>query len=585
MAECKLCKKSIPDGTEYCIECINNLDTSLDETYLDDIFNLEEATDDISMYTEGNSDQGDVSLQQAEMDSSVDLNDLFDFEQFDISEDLNDFDFTSDSPKETEDSTYAIDDADLAEANVAGNYSDPYNNIDAEFFGAEYRDNFNNEDEFIDASLDDILKQLDVSSDEISSYDYNSNDYSLDKNDSDMIEYSENNVKKGTDEALANNNITPEDELLKLLNQFNPDDPIEEDIQYITDLLGGLEQGLQDDNYQDIIEEVSSPPEEEPSNDNFFEDTMSNIFHEDVEEETPNSDKKKGKKTKKKDKSKDKDGKSLLQRLFGNVVDENDNTDSKKDEKGEKASIEGSKDVAEASDKGKKKKKKKKDKKKKMNDVKAEGTEENGTDDVTAKDKDEAGDKKKAKKEKRKKEKIEIIEDEIDQGRINRVGASIVFAFFGIITAVLIFTTNVFSYNQNVKNASKYFESKEYAKAYEEISGLDIKDKDVELYNKVKTVMFVNKQFESFNNYYEMGMYPKALDSLLKGLKRYDKYIELATMMGIKDDLDYIKDQILSKLDQVFNLSEEEAMSIISLESQSAYTEAVYDAALMVSNY
>jgi hypothetical protein len=105
---------------------------------------------------------------------------------------------------------------------------------------------------------------------------------------------------------------------------------------------------------------------------------------------------------------------------------------------------------------------------------------------------------------------------------------------------------------------------------------LKIKAEDVDIYQKILTVMFVNKQLNSYNNYCTIRKYPQALDSLLKGLQRYDKYIQLATYLGIKTDMDYVRKQILAELDHQFNLSEKEAFNIINIEDRAQYSSKVY---------
>lgn len=184
------------------------------------------------------------------------------------------------------------------------------------------------------------------------------------------------------------------------------------------------------------------------------------------------------------------------------------------------------------------------------------------------------------KKEKEEAKKAKLVEEvEIDEGRINPVGASIVFVFLGIITAAVVLGTNSFSYSQSVKNATVYFGKQKYNNAYSEVRGVKIKQKDLEIYDKIMTVMFVNKQLNSYNNYYNMDKYPEALDSLLKGLERYDEYISLAKELGIKSDLDYVRNQIVGELNSIFHLSEEDAYRIISNEDQGLYSQEVIEAA------
>lgn len=184
------------------------------------------------------------------------------------------------------------------------------------------------------------------------------------------------------------------------------------------------------------------------------------------------------------------------------------------------------------------------------------------------------------KKEKEEAKKAKLVEEvEIDEGRINPVGASIVFVFLGLLTAAVVLGTNTFSYSQSVKNATKYFGNQKYNNAYSEVRGIKIKSKDLEIYEKIMTVMFVNKQLNSYNNYYNMDKYPEALDSLLKGLERYDEYISLAKELGIKSDLDYVRNQIVRELNSIFHLSEEDAYRIISNDDQGLYSQEVIEAA------
>ena len=71
--------------------------------------------------------------------------------------------------------------------------------------------------------------------------------------------------------------------------------------------------------------------------------------------------------------------------------------------------------------------------------------------------------------------------------------------------------------------------------------------------------------------------YPEALDSLLKGLKRYEKYIELAAELGIETDLKHVRKQIVTELNRKFELNEKNAMKIIKMKDQTEYSITVYE--------
>ena len=175
-------------------------------------------------------------------------------------------------------------------------------------------------------------------------------------------------------------------------------------------------------------------------------------------------------------------------------------------------------------------------------------------------------------------EEAKLLLEEMEKTRINRAGASIVFIFFAMIAVVIIVGTSIFSYSLSIKNAEYEFENDRYTAAYNEIYGLDVKDEDILLYDRIMTVMYVQKQLNSYDNYYRMNDKPKALDSLLKGLQRYEKYIDLAVDLEVDTDLDSVRKKILEKINESFMLTEQEAMEIIQSDSQAEYSKKVYDA-------
>ena len=193
--------------------------------------------------------------------------------------------------------------------------------------------------------------------------------------------------------------------------------------------------------------------------------------------------------------------------------------------------------------------------------------------------------KKNAAKEKAKKKKeqqLAIAEYELEHGKINKAGATILFVIFAILTIVIIIGTNIYSYNLSIENAQKDFEVKKYNEAYYEVYGLKIQDEDIELYDKIMTVMYVNTQLNSYEHYMKSNNREKALDSLLKGLQRYDKYLQLAQRLGITDDLNYVKGKLLEKLQTEFNLTEIEAYKMVEIDDSVDYSEYLYE---LLGNY
>ena len=170
-------------------------------------------------------------------------------------------------------------------------------------------------------------------------------------------------------------------------------------------------------------------------------------------------------------------------------------------------------------------------------------------------------------KEAKKAKKLEAakqILEEVQETRINRVGATVVFVLFAVCAVGIVFGSDLFSYSVSVDSAEKSFnlalnnDVAYYNDAYEQIYGLDIKPEDQVLNDKIMTVMFVNKELNSYNSYMIMEDYESALHSLLKGIYRYGKYYESAIPLGIDRDLDFVRTQILKELEKTFHISEDE---------------------------
>jgi len=261
---------------------------------------------------------------------------------------------------------------------------------------------------------------------------------------------------------------------------------------------------------------------------------------------------------------------SIWKRLFGNLKDEKWEKQKEKEEKAEEARLA-------------KEQEKKAKEAEAATSVEGEGGEgeEQSVDPKEAKKaaklaKKEEKARRKAEKKAEKEQLKELAEEEDgDEGRINRVGAAIVFVFFGIIAAFVIVGTDIFDYNSSITKAENYFEEDEYTEAYSQLAGLNIKSKDQELYEKVRTVMYVDKELNSYQNYTNIRMYPEALDSLIKGLEKYDAHIENAEELDVTEDYDKLRNKILSEMENEYNLTEKEAYKLIEMEDQTAYSEKV----------
>ncbi len=243
-------------------------------------------------------------------------------------------------------------------------------------------------------------------------------------------------------------------------------------------------------------------------------------------------------------------------------------------EKKKAEAAEAKKNVAEA------KKAAKEEKKKEAAEKKAEKAKQ------TAEEKEAA----KAKK----REEIEklILEETDNTTQINKAGAFVIFAIFIGIAALIISGGSTISYKSTVKQAQRdydnaliYQDVTFYEEAYNDIYGLELEEEDYKLGEKIYTVNFVSKQISSFNNHYALGDYTSGLDDLFKGLLRYNKWIPYAVELGAEDDLYFVRTQILELLKNNYDISEEEAMLVLSTYAGISETDGKSTANLYYTKY
>ena len=159
-------------------------------------------------------------------------------------------------------------------------------------------------------------------------------------------------------------------------------------------------------------------------------------------------------------------------------------------------------------------------------------------------------------------------------GKLNKVGVSIVVILAAMFLAAEISGTKIFSYRSTIKEATSFFDAGRYTDAYQEILGTDMKKTDQETYDKIVTVMKVQRALNSYENYDNMKYYPDALNALLVGLKKYDENLDTAKSLEVEEDLDSCRDKIVTLLDEEYGLSESQARELLVLD-KTAYTDKV----------
>lgn len=175
--------------------------------------------------------------------------------------------------------------------------------------------------------------------------------------------------------------------------------------------------------------------------------------------------------------------------------------------------------------------------------------------------------KKQLKAETRAKNKAEELAMLQKEKKLNTSVVIFIFTLFlGGIFLLYLVTTN-FNYSQVIEKATHYFANQKYRKAYDEIVGVEVKEEDQDLKDRIYTVMYVERLYESYQNNIKLDRQEKALDALLRGVSKYYEHKDEANELGIMSDLDYSFNQIKEVLFNQYGITIEMAIELNALEN------------------
>lgn len=181
--------------------------------------------------------------------------------------------------------------------------------------------------------------------------------------------------------------------------------------------------------------------------------------------------------------------------------------------------------------------------------------------------KKENEEKKLVKAEKKAKKKAEEKANAEPEKPLNRPAVIFIFSLFLGGTALFYLASNNFNYMLAIENAAQFFSNQKYHNAYDEIKGVDVREEDQELKDRIYTVMYVERLYEGYENNMALGRQEKALDCLLRGVDKYYEHYEEAEKLGIISDLEYSFAQIRTALETQYGITVEQALAINDLEN------------------
>ncbi len=534
----------------------------MDENYLDDLLkgvstdnqkknSFDKTVDKDSGVDIDFADLDDISLD--ELDSLDDLSlDELDFDDLD-DVDFDDLDVTNLNSKNSKISSEYIPEKEEFNAD------DMLAGIDAieEFDTDDVDESDMSADEAIsEMDLDSLLEEVSEEPDIPTATTSQSDNGFLNPEDIDsLFSQLEGDEKEASETDNSNDATGFADDFTDMFSQSGGDDSNDIENMDLDDLFSALgideTEGVATDNY------VSG----ESDLDQLLQATMVSSFDDsalsDIEDISEKPSNKKGKKNKSGSKEKGtKEKKSIQEILFG-APDEDDEEEERLFE------------IKKAEKEAKKAKQKEDSEAKKA--LKQEKLQQKNED--NAKKQSEKAEKKRLKEA----ELIAELEAEKGQKTVPTPVVILVFAAFIALGFLVVLGAKGFNYSQVIKKATNYFERQRYRLAYEEVAGVEVKEEDEELRDRIYTVMYVERLYESYENNMTLNRPDKALDSLLRGLGKYDEHYEEAVALGIAKDIKSVKEKIVNALWNTYGLTEAAAYELMKLEGVE-YSDALIEA-------
>lgn len=175
-------------------------------------------------------------------------------------------------------------------------------------------------------------------------------------------------------------------------------------------------------------------------------------------------------------------------------------------------------------------------------------------------------------KKKEKKKKVKKVSEPDNSKKIPKKHIILTFAvclsFFAVLLLLILFAPTVL----NKSAARKDYYLKEYKDAYIEFYGYKLSESDELIFNRLDTILRLQRKYEAYLNYKKMGKEKESLDALLIGIEKYQLLADKATTLEVKNECDAIYAQILSALQEDFQLTEEDAMGFLAYKEPYIYS-------------
>lgn len=149
------------------------------------------------------------------------------------------------------------------------------------------------------------------------------------------------------------------------------------------------------------------------------------------------------------------------------------------------------------------------------------------------------------------------------------------FAMVASFLVLVMLGTNYFGYSSSMEKAERSFGLGEYEAAFAEVSGMEMKEKDYDTFEKYRIMAYAAGEYSAYQSFMDTNIYDMALDALIRTVGRCDKYQADAESYGCAQELARLREQAAGALSS-FGVSEERALALYAAEDRDTYSTEIY---------
>lgn len=159
-----------------------------------------------------------------------------------------------------------------------------------------------------------------------------------------------------------------------------------------------------------------------------------------------------------------------------------------------------------------------------------------------------------------------------------KVPVILVFVMAASILVLVLAGTHLVGYSNSFSDADQAFAEGRYSDAFQAVAGEKVKEKDTDTYEKYRITAMVYAEYEAYESMMDAKVYDMALDSLIRTVQRYDRYLQDAETYGCRGEFDKIASAAETALQQDFGLTAEDARTMYAMSNKETYSREIYKA-------